>query len=168
MKGILKENIEQYIIALKSRFQVTDDIDAMLFEKLYNFYLHKSDAISADDTEKSIACIYFMQKYGVPLKSTMRYLEIDQHIVFKQFKYLKKPTYYYIGNFINYLTRYDDKPFKDRFIALFEKTRQKSSDQFLMAIAIKVFMKKEPYKNNGFDYPPVSIAKNIKLIREII
>ena len=101
---------------------------------------------SYTDTEKAIACIYMLMEFGIPLKSSSISINIDHKTTFKLFRLLKKPAYSYIGKFIDYLTRFYEDDYKMEFDEKFNRLQYQMSDQFIMAVALNMVLRK---KNGG-------------------
>lgn len=169
----MKSKTIDYIFTLFTRFKISDKIDEKSLLVLIEKFKKEKDNISYEDTEKSIACIYLLHNYGIPLKSSALHLSVDADKVFRLFKCLNVPSYNFVGKFSDFLTRFEANEYKLRFNELFEKLKHKSSDPFTLAVALNITLQKDvansksfQQKDNTFDYSNVTLAKYRKIIRD--
>lgn len=172
MKIILKNNVVDYINALFTRFQISGRITDKQLDGLVDKFKKVQDNVSYEDTEKAISCIYLLQQFGIPLKSSAEVLSLDSAKAFKLFKYLNVPSYIYIDNLVEFLTRYEKEEYKKRFKQLFESMKAKSPDLFILAVALNISLKQEfdiksfVVKDNMYGYSDTTLSKYRKLITD--
>jgi hypothetical protein len=151
---------------------ITAQINEGAVDSLMKEYKDTNDKTSYTDTEKVVACIYMLQEFGIPLKSSSISINVDPKATFKLFKLLKKPAYFYIGKFIDYLTRFYDNEYKKEFCEKFNMLQYQMSDQFIMAVALNMVLRKKNgdkfVSRNSFDYSDVSLLAYKRVIKKVM
>lgn len=168
MKVIFENTVNERIRTLFTQFQISEAMDKEKLNKLIKSYRQNDDRISYEDTENGLACIYLLQKYGIPIKGSAECLRADYRKTLKLLRYTNTTSYSYVMNFINFLTRFDDAEFKSLFLRKFEKFRHESPDPFILAIALNSKMREGDrgfrQSENLFGYSETSIVKYKEII----
>lgn len=171
-KIIEENNVNAHIVSLCSNYMITAQIKRETVASLIETYKTTNDKTSYTDTEKVVACIYMLQEFGIPLKSSSISINVDHKTTFKLFRLLKKPAYSYIGKFIDYLTRFYEDDYKMEFDEKFNRLQYQMSDQFIMAVALNMVLRKKNgdkfVSRNSFDYSDVSLLAYKRVIKKMM
>lgn len=172
-KVIFVAKVAEYVSTLYLRFKIADKPDLNSIKELILRYKKTEDNMSHSDAEKSLACAYLTQKFGIPIKSSAAILNIEQAKVFRLFKKFNILSYDYIKNFIDYLMRFEPEEYKQRYVAFFNRVKNKTPDLFIAAVALNISLKREVAddksfmpKDNDFEYSDTTLGKYRKIIRE--
>jgi hypothetical protein len=165
MKILLNYKIKEHLSSLFVKFQIPlKNIENPKINALIEKFKDTDDYVSYADTEKVIACIYMIQNYGIPLKTSSEHLKVDAEKTFRLFKYLDIPTYAYIDIFIDFLMRFKNKQDKESFRESFTRIKNKSQDPFILAVALNAYLWPEKKFIQYDYYADVTIYKYKKII----